>query len=81
MNAPRPVSAIANDALDLVRASQEKVAQLAALLVAIRKEVAAHTPAHYLTDLGRQAADEWADYLNDMTVELQHQLDAVGGEQ
>ncbi|MDT4847068.1 hypothetical protein FQZ97_811150 [compost metagenome] len=81
MNARPPAFSIANDALDLVRASQEQVAQLAALLMAIRKEVTAKSPAHHLAGLGWQAANEWADYLDGMTKELQQQLDAAGGTQ
>lgn len=80
MNAPRPLD-VADDALNLVRASREQVAQLAALLMAIRKEVVVNSPAHHLAGLGWQAANEWTDYLDGMTKDLQRQLDAVGGEQ
>ncbi|MBT8764793.1 hypothetical protein [Metapseudomonas boanensis] len=81
MNAPRPATSSANDVLELVRASPEQVAMLAALLKAIRMEVIADTPAHRLAARSWQSANDWAEGLDGMTKDLQRQLDAIGGEQ
>ncbi|SER19257.1 hypothetical protein SAMN04244573_03066 [Azotobacter beijerinckii] len=83
---------IADEALELLESTRERLDMLASLLRAIYRATPAvlvalgnnsrsgALDAQHLAGLGEQSAVEWSEYLEQQTEQLKGQLDAVGGE-
>lgn len=70
---------VASDAIDLIHSAREHVTWLTALLNAVRADVI-HGKGHNvkaLTGLGQYIGDDWANYLDCQTTELQEKLDSL----
>lgn len=70
---------VASDAIDLIHSTREQVTWLTALLNAVRADVI-HGKGHNvkaLTGLGQYIGDDWANYLDCQTTELQEKLDSL----
>lgn len=70
---------VASDAIDLIHSTHEHVTWLTALLNAVRADVI-HGKGHNvkaLTGLGQYIGDDWANYLDCQTTELQEKLDSL----
>ncbi|PZP02861.1 MAG: hypothetical protein DI621_28870 [Pseudomonas protegens] len=70
---------VASDAIDLIHSTREHVTWLTALLNAVRADVI-HGKGHNvqaLTGLGQYIGDDWANYLDCQTTELQEKLDSL----
>jgi hypothetical protein len=73
---------IAEDALEFMQYGHDHLRWLTALMNAIQLD-AQHNHGKGsidLASLGRYLSSDCADYLDDQTKKLQHQLDAVGGD-
>ncbi|AZD50079.1 hypothetical protein [Pseudomonas chlororaphis] len=70
---------VASDAIDLIHSTREHVTWLTALLNAVRADVTHGKGLNVkaLTGLGQYIGDDWANYLDCQTAELQEKLDAV----
>ncbi|MCS4261679.1 hypothetical protein EDF83_5969 [Pseudomonas protegens] len=83
ISSPRSASLIGGEAIDLIHSSREHITWLTALLNAVSADVT-HGKGHNvkaLTGLGQYIGDDWANYLNCQTTELQEKLDALEGNQ
>jgi hypothetical protein len=72
-------SLISSEAIDLIHATREQLSWLTALLNAVRADVI-HGQSHNvkaLTSLGQYIGDDWGNYLDCQTTELQEKLDAL----
>jgi hypothetical protein len=76
---PNPAASIADEALDLLRASQERLNQMKALFNALKADVA-HGKSNNVTnlsDLGAYLGYDWANYVDCCVADLQKKLDAM----
>ncbi|MHC8289485.1 hypothetical protein ACYZUD_22260 [Pseudomonas sp. XS1P51] len=72
-------SEIADEALELVRASYERCNQMAALFRAISTGMEHGSPPDLITlsDLGKEIITDWANHLDWQETDLRRSLDAV----
>ncbi|MFK3790123.1 hypothetical protein ACI2KO_07670 [Pseudomonas piscis] len=83
ISSPRSAFLIGGEAIDLIHSSREQITWLTALLNAVRADFI-HGKGHNvkaLTGLGQYLGDDWANYLDCQTTELQEKLDALEGNQ
>jgi hypothetical protein len=73
------VFGIANESLDLVRASYDRCTQMAALFRAISTSVEHGSPPDLMTlsELGKEIITEWANHLDQQQADLQRSLTAL----
>ncbi|WP_421548761.1 hypothetical protein [Pseudomonas sp. QD4] len=82
-SSPRSASLIGGEAIDLIHSSREHITWLTALLNAVSADVTYGKGYNVkaLAGLGQYIGDDWANYLNCQTTELQEKLDALEGKQ